>query len=923
MRALCEELETGTKQGEKSIYEGLFQDIRKWYLAQHKQYETLLIGDMLSKIGTQFGEQLEHWDELAMTGYTENSAAKSDLFDRTEQLCKLLLSVYSYRPDSTCPATFKNNRDSWLNSKLTFPHIIELLQAQLQTRGEGSDINLATFTEEKKVRNKLTHQGEISVCASAIRCYNILRSMLIFLDPESRSTLPRFTYPSKTACDTQQLIRRLKDFKFDIEHTMLVVGPLHDLPSEARLVLSNLPWSAVIDLDGCSSFGGLRGAVQFPNVNDQKLQLDTARNFNPKRGFTTWFTCGDFANYAYCQPDCDPERGRHLERDGIFFNSKTSFCNNYWGLESDMSDCIKALIQQFAKKLRPLNILYIHTINDESRLVSSIINNCENEFHRNRSVPYTITAMYYDSPEDWADELPRLKRKYEPNGFFPLDNLYCDLDSMASGLIESQRELPVLTEKVEPFRLPSESGSATGIGQNLAINLSDVFEVLYEDIGEVPPEQAAQERESFFHGGTAAWSVFHDEQTVALLNSESYAVRISNIQDVLAHIPDPDSGASRIFTILHSPGIGGSTLLRQIGWDLHRKYPVLMVKRYDKQIRELVRNLYDKQKQGVLLLADDTISDRERLKEDIRTLDRACALVLSARENEKNGSEDKRGCIPFSFISRDGENALRARFKEHSSLSPAQLKEKDLDYEKFVKPFGMRCPFMIGLYYQQEHFNGVTGYVERMMEHVKETREVKILAMLALCHYYENIGLPQTFVNRFLQIPLGSSYLRNYPHADAVLLPIQDGLGGDIDTYNPKHYLISRELLDQCCQRLYGSTIKNSLTDLSKLLIDVVFDAYQAKPADVYQDILEFLFINKDSEENKFSPLILAVVSPSGRKEILLYLAEKFNALTEHALPEDAELPLSHDRPLLRAFGPSLPQPGRRAGQSRRCQNIL
>lgn len=195
------------------------------------------------------------------------------------------------------------------------------------------------------------------------------------------------------------------------------------------------------------------------------------------------------------------------------------------------------------------------------------------------------------------------------------------------------------------FRLPSDSGSTTGIGQNLAINLSDVFEVLYEDIGEVPPEQAAQERDAFFHGGIAAWSVFHDEHTASLLNSESYAARISNIKAVLAHIPDPDSGASRIFTILHSPGIGGSTLLRQIGWDLHREYPVLMVKRYDKRIRELVRNLYDKQKQGILLLADDTISDWERLKEDIRTLDRPCALVLSARENDKNGNVEKRGCI--------------------------------------------------------------------------------------------------------------------------------------------------------------------------------------------------------------------------------------------------------------------------------------
>lgn len=146
----------------------------------------------------------------------------------------------------------------------------------------------------------------------------------------------------------------------------------------------------MIDLDGYSSFGGLRSAVQFPNVNEQKLQL--------------------------------------------------------------------------------------------------------------------ATAIYYDAPEDWEGEVQRLRRKYEPDELFPLDNLYCDLDSIAAGLMESQRELPTLTEVAEPFRLPSESGNPTGIGQNLAVNLSDMFEVLYEDIGEIPPEQAAQEREDFFHGDTAAWS---------------------------------------------------------------------------------------------------------------------------------------------------------------------------------------------------------------------------------------------------------------------------------------------------------------------------------------------------------------------------------------------------------------------------------
>ncbi|MEA4954322.1 MAG: hypothetical protein VB096_02230 [Pseudoflavonifractor sp.] len=330
-------------------------------------------------------------------------------------------------------------------------------------------------------------------------------------------------------------------------------------------------------------------------------------------------------------------------------------------------------------------------------------------------------------------------------------------------------------------------------------------------------------------------------------------------------------------------------MLRQIGWDLHRDYPVLLVKRYDTRIKGLIRDLYDDRKKGVLLLADETIGERERLEADIHTLDRACALIVSARKTSDIGSGEKRGIIHFNSILSTGERTLCKRFKEYSPLSDIRLQEKDLCYDAFVKPIGMRCPFMIGLYYQEEHFSGVTDYVERTMEQVKETWEVKILAMLAFCSCYGGIGLPQAFVNRYLQIPLGMSLFKYYPYAKTVLIPIQDGLCGSIDTYNSKHYLISWELLNQCSQRLYGSAAKNCLTDLSKLLIDAIYDAYQAKAADVYQDILEFIFIEKEVENDKFSQLILDTASPSSRKEILQYLAEKFNTLVEQYAPEDAD----------------------------------
>lgn len=881
MRSLCAELETGAKKDEKAKYEQLFNDIKQWYIKQHDQYETLLKGDMLSQMGKRFEEQLLDWDSLAIRDYTDNAASKCELFNRTEQLCKLVLTVYSYGPNTSSEVVFKEAKGSWLDSNLGFFLLIEILQGQLYLHNEGWNINLAVFTEEKNIRNALVHRGEVSVCASAIRCYNILRDMLIFMEPECGSRLPRFAYPKAASCNIQQLMNRLKNFNFSMENTLLITGSLRDLPEEALSVLANLPWNAVVDLDGYSAFGGLRRAVHHSNINNQKFQKSTASNFTVKRNMTTWFTCGDFANYLYSQPSSNS-----AQKKRVMFPAKEAFCDDPHALGVNMQECVKILIENFAKSQRPLNILYIHYYDNISKLTDSIINNCESVFAGRLSVQYTVTAVYYDHSDNWDRSVASLKRVYGSQEI-PLRNLTCDLDSMSAGLIEFKRDLPVLVEKSAPFMLPSENG-LMGIGEVMAFNLDGIFDVLYSDSPDVTPEQAAQECEDFFCGGAAAWSVFRDEQAVTLLREDSYQKRLSNIRDVLAHIPDPDSGASKIFTIFHAPGIGGSTLLRKIGWDFHMEYPVLLIKRYDNQIKNLVHDLYDKLKKGVLMLVDDTVGDIERLKEDVRNLDRACALIISTRNKTESYSVEKRGLISFVSISPSGETALRNRFKQHSQLSKQELQEKDRGYDEFVKPTGMRCPFMIGLYYREKQFNGVDGYVQRMMEQVKDIQEVKILAMLALCDYYSGIGLPQIFVDRYMQIPTGASYLKKYPHVEAVLLPVADELGGSIDTYHIKHYLISEKLLEKCCDLLYGSTLKNSVTDLSKLFIDAVFAAYQAYPADVYQDILEFLFINKEGED-KFSQLILEAVSPSSRKDILLYLSEKFNSLAELSSPEEAD----------------------------------
>lgn len=883
MRKLVARIETGDKMSEKAKYEGIFCDVKAWYLEQYKHYEMALQNDMVSKLGKEVQDQIDRWAELGMVGYTDNFSAKANLFNMADVMCKLMLSVYTYGPDSSISVEFKrvSMRKSWLECKLNANYINELLQMQLQIHKEGERINLAALTEDRAVRNDLTHHGEVSVCTSAIRCYNILREMIIFMEPESSSKLPRFSYPHEAACDMQKIMGRLQDFHFGDENTLLVVGSLHDIPAEAKALVANLPWTVVLDFDGYSSFGGLRSSVIHENISDQKLKKDTATGFKIRKGYTAWFTCGDFCNYSFCQTNPDSPENE------IFFKTMESFSERFYHISSDLEDCLNSILKELSDQLRPLNILYLyyHDMTDPAHI---LINLCERHYHR-ANLSYTFTAAYYELPAEWNEISQRLSRSYKTGlgGVSPLETVFCDLNSLMDGLLEYKNFFQVRISETEPHKLPSEEG-CTRISNNLAMNLAEVFDVLYDDVGEVPPDTADSELSDFYHGGTASWSVFSYGQSCLLMRKNEYEKNLDEIRDTLKHIPEAHIVSQKIFNLIHAPGIGGSTLLRQIGWDLHKEYPVLLIRRYDSRIKNLVRQLYDDRKKGILLLADESVSDIARLKDDICTLDRACALIVSGRKDYLSIGKKERKIL-FQAITDSGEKSLRNRFKEYSSLATEELNKKDQNYDSFIETnrSEMRCPFMIGLYYQDVNFNGIEAYIKQLMDAVRDEREVKIMAMLALCDSYGQIGLPKILVDQYLNIPISGNYLGFYPYAKSAFL-FSRGFDGNVDIYRSKHYLISNELLEQCSKRLFNSTSKSSLTDLSQLLIDTVFSMYKAHPSEVYQEILERVFIDKSGNQDKFSRLILDIATPIFRKDVLEYLTTQFNSLVESSDPDEA-----------------------------------
>lgn len=880
MRKYCMRLETGDKKSERAKYQESFYEIKEWYLKQHKNYEIKLKNDLIASLSEEFLKEIDAWQDLKMTGYTDNLAAKTNLFNMADIMCRHMLSVYTYGPDKTMPVrnwTPTQLKESWLKCKLNAFDINELLQLQLQINHEGAQINLSVLTEERGVRNSMTHAGQISNCVSAIRCYNILREMIIFMDPESRPELPCFTYPDSAICDMQNVMGILGDFQFEKEHTLLIVGSLCDIPTEGRELLANLPWTLVLDFDGCSDFGGLRSAVKHSVVHDQKLGLDTMKNFIPRKGYTTWFTVGDFCEFTYCN---NPK-----ETNKIIFDAKSSFCTFYHAIKQELRKVFELLLKKLSTQLRSLNVLYLLPCNcNNITLAKYFIEECEQYYLTD--LKFSFTALYYEPHEVWQDIYDGFARSYADvgaDGEVPFHTYFCDLDSFFDGLLAYRTALPAQSQKTGENILPSNQGCRE-ISRNLALDLDTYFDVLYDNIGSESQESEKEKISAFYSGGTAPWCVFLNDSAIPLMRPLDYEKNLNVVRSALGR--KPDVASEKIFNLIHRPGIGGSTLMRKIGWDIHKDYPVLLVRKYNPNIKGLIQRLYDDRLKGILLLADESIDDVDRLKHDVCTLDRACVLVLSGREGHLvAGPKEKK--IPFTTIVKKSEDKLCMLFKMHSPLSQKQLIQKDKEYDRFIKQSSsMRCPFMIGLYYQEESFNGVESYVGQLMKRISDKKELEAIAMIALCDVYAQEGLPKQLIKTYLNISGRNDYM-SISYVNAIFLASENS--DDIEIYRSKHYVISSKLLEYCSNKLYNSSLESSLKTFSELIINVIFAAYQNKPNATYQKILERLFINQDIGQGKFAHLILDIPLPTSRKSVLEYLAEQFNGLVERYSPEEHE----------------------------------
>ena len=662
-------------------------------------------------------------------------------------------------------------------------------------------------------------------------------------------TVPVFEAP---IFDFNDFFEKVNRFNTTENTYVLVADALHDVSNQDKSSITELQWDVIFDYDGYSEQGGLRSNTHRQNIKDLSGNYGIIRESVLRRGTTSWIHIGE--KMIFSLDDEQPPMNLREMKD-IFSEVTRKLYENSNG------DIIFVFIKRPDVLDKELMKIVWDRFSERARFVMlgaydkrKIERELQNIFLDSRGKAVT------DCYDIYQISMAHFFRKYSEH---------------------SEDFLEI--KKYDSMQFPADNGLVK-LNSNLYVNLEDYFEVLISDIG-MDLEHQKEELESFYLGGQAAWSLFYTKKILELMDHEIYKIMINKIKTVLG--AKQENPRQAIFYLLHDAGFGGTTTAKSIAWKMHKEYPTLILKHYEYgKIKPLIQNLYDNHsRKGVFLIADESsfsISELENLENEMGLVDRPYALLVVRRLGP--GMRGKaQNTYKLNSLTRETVGILKSRFENQSNLTNEILKYKNEHFDEvFPKNSGMRCPFLIGLYYQDEQFNGVPQYVKRIIERVDSEPELDFLLILSIINCYGRIGVTKDIVRKYIPLSVNSDYLEKYPYAkDAFIGSYDETL--QVKLYREKHNLISRELIKQCSEKLFKTEYQENLRNVLEKLIIKLLEINSNGVTLYYKTLFERLFIYKnaiDVDENgytnvsEFSPLILALPSQESKEEVMCMLAE-------------------------------------------------
>lgn len=425
------------------------------------------------------------------------------------------------------------------------------------------------------------------------------------------------------------------------------------------------------------------------------------------------------------------------------------------------------------------------------------------------------------------------------------------------------------------FQLPAKE-SVYNFGEKELRSYEENFEVLYDGIDEGYEENV----EDYLNGShILTWEGAH--RKFAALKTNHSRLYVQKIEKELT------KGARKAM-LIHDPGYGGTTLARQIAYDLHTKFPTLILKQYKpSSIKTQLEHIYDKTNKSLLVVAEIpqaiTNDEFDRLKGQLSST--RPILLLGV----KRGTPSPDTNILQLVVSDWGNDVclLVDKFKPYLkrySLSIQKNKEKEL--EKIIKGPSeayQRTPFYIGLLTFEEDFYAMDSYLKKFVRAVSgNENQRKVLIYLSLCDFF---GVRKTIPEGFFATVFAEDDVKGLFRLDERFNP-SDGIVSSLLHYDRtksvrqwqiKHHFFSQKLLPMLLNGVDNADSQkfmNLSTYCKEFILDIAKSQYREM---LEESILQQLLIGtkSDREGEKFTKIITEL-DISEKEDVLRTLHEQF-----------------------------------------------
>lgn len=735
------------------------------------------------------------------------------------------------------------------------------------------DVDFASFFEDsKEFRNLNTHVGVRGVLQDVYRVFTNLNKILLALDCNKERKIVtlseepgQFDFPKFYAC--------MDDMNIDERKFILISDSLHDVNREELSSFLWIPWSMIIDYDGTANYGGLQSAMAEAGIPYNKYLEDefTANNaISYIPGRVMYVSLCDDTDFrmrfrARGKKSLSGERNWISTAVNKVRNTRTKGTIVVAGTQNNR---MKDIISYIAEEFKEIDVIYL--VRQDGELVEKT------------------------DDEDWEDTGNVASVITFDNSIFEaMRRIHVNRDLLP------QRENAAMSNDGAIYCVHVPGIGKIGINDLEQIQkVEQLFEFVHLDIG----KDATEINEwNFFHGDSASWS------TIRYGNLPILSKKANSFINTMRN-----GRYNKCYYIYHSPGIGGSTLGKQLGWELSRDMPVLVAKKYNNSqsfkvcLHDLYIHLFDKNP-FIILVDEDIFSDSEMqdMEMAISNSDyRVNALFIkriSEMEARQHYRDDNDRELLFTKLELEEKELLKSRCFELLQTTGQEFKYKSRvkALEETIDEKG-RYALLINLYLLEEDFKLET-YVERFLKQIPEDADGKrmtdLLIFTAIGAYFSsNVKIPISYYSEYLSFGQRNNYIKDSRkkfsveklfkiYEEGLLLKISDQ--GN-KWYGIKHYLIAQEMLKQLLGR---ERWRSMLPEYSHRLIDMLVSLSRGRNEidEVVQNIITALFTDKTRDREQrpngnFTALLDFMDEPT-RIDVILYLADCFGKIIKGNIP--------------------------------------